>query len=1229
MAGLTFREVMDYCKPHNQSVYDLIKKEQKDGRLRPFVGAGLSVFCGYQLWGGVLEKLASYIVDPDQRENAVKQIKNGEYEAAAQTIQENYPFMLVQLPGLISPEKIDDCPQQEFQASADFLLPRLFQKGLVITTNFDQVLETVYQKCNGTQLQRVLPKQTELLSQLRQKDALCLFKLHGDIGRDATTIDDLVFTGEQYKEKYEDGSPLVAELTRHYENCRLLFLGCSLYSDRTMEVLKQVTQKQKGLLHYAILNCAKSEIPKRMKELSEFGILPIFYDGKDHSAVRVILERLLEDTDQEEYKKLSRIAWASASASKEEHLMYDAEYFEFTGRKKELDALAAFCDQDDRISWWAVTGPGGMGKSRLVYEFAKQKQREGWCIERFGANQAKSRSTASLGDLAQFQPETAPSLVVLDDVQGHMEQVRAWLSKTAFLRRSEKLRILLLEREGKDVASASWLGSELCDEVPIDLCYSKEFLWLDAMTDEELRAVMENYAAVSGKQLNSELLLKTLERMDPELKRPLYAIAIADARCRGKDPTNWDQKKILDALLDRELSFHLNRLHEIIGKTPSKTMQTELQELLARSCIQGVLPLQVLDATKDCPKLGKVMENSDMGQEEFWECLGLLREVHVEKQGLDQNGKPVGEPIEEQWKAIVMTCPDLIKEHLVLKLVLEKNKQDLLFQEGWDQNPLRMLFVRKLLVDYSERLGAASGFWAEFLNATPNNDFTASIYADILWGYTSKYPDKASYAVDRLAKLYTERKRNPVIGIAYAHGLGNLSLNQNLKSCEETNIKLKELCKDHPDNADFALLYAVSLAGMSVKQDLIGRKETAAKLETIYENYPNNEEIAVWCAQGLVSLTFEQNLIGRKETVAKLKALCGKYPDNIEIAVAYAIGLVNSSYEQDLDGCEETVAKLKALCEDHPDNAEIVVSYAKGLGNLSEKQDLNGCGETADKLKELCKNHPNNAEIAVSYAKALLNLSKIRDLHGCAKTVDKLKALCEDYPDNAEIAVEYAGGLANLSFEQDLNGREETVAKLKALYEKHPDNATFAVGYAGGLASLSFEQDLNGREETAAKLKALCPKHPDIENVVVLYAHGLSSLTVKQNLNGCKETASKLKELSQTYSNNAGIAAQYASCLVQQSLLQNSASDVLETITRSKQILDRFPDHVDIQLAYSKTWFNLTLQQTDAEIPATVQDIAAFLRAHTGAIPGFKEALDKYLSDHPDHAARYQSLREL
>lgn len=993
MGNLNFDDVMNFYSKHNRSIFGKIVAAQKKSGLIPFVGAGLSAFCGYKLWGDVLRDLAEFILVDDNRQAVLNRIGEADYEEAAQMILEAYPAMLDQLPDLISPDKLSACPPSKLKASAVYTLPYLFQKGLIITTNFDRVLETVYLKCKDVPIQTVTPNQKDLLGQLRQNLSLGLFKLHGDISSDTVAIDDLVFTRDQYDRKYADDSDLVKELTRWFENRRLLFLGCSLSMDRTMDVLKCVTRSQPGIRHYAILGCKKNDIPRRLQELSCLGILPIFYDDSNHDAVRIILERLLEETDQISYNKLKAESRVISPATKEERrLLFDADYFRFSGRTQELEKLEAFCENEEKISWWAVTGPGGMGKSRLVYEFTNRKCIEGWNIKRFEAHPSKDSNANCIEDLDSWSPEVPRTIVVLDDVQAYMESVKRWLNIIVRRHRSEKLRILLLERDGEDLNSAPWLGGESCDNIPVEWCYCEKFLCLGTMGDSDLMAIMDDFASAAGKKLNAELLLKTLERIDPTLKRPMYAVAIADARCQGKDPTNWNRKQVLDTLLNRELDFHFNRLRGMIGKTPSKTLCTELKELLAYSCVRGFIFLDSFIKTykERYPKLSNKISDVDMDPQDFFEGLGILRIITVRSIKFDSSGVPIGTFSEaEQKKIITLSCSDIIKEHLVLNLALDSGKQDLLFPAQWEQLPGQLSFLGKLLLDYSDRLKEQPDFWETFFHGKPESILCIRLYGQILWGYIVKYPETASRAIDLLAKLYDETKHDSEIANFYAHGL-------------------------------------------------------------------------------------------------------------------YA-----SSIEQNLTELTKTVNILEQLYINHPAIPEIAVIYANGLKDLAFNDDFKGHNETVKKLEDLYQAHSGNQQISVNLMSVLRYLGTIRDCQFYLQVMDK----CEE------------------------------------IYASHLD---------------------------------------------------------------CKE-----------------VNVEFSICLVNLSYYQKNESDVLKTLNRSRSILDKYPENIDIQLSYAMTWFNLTLQQCDTDIPSSITSIADFLRTHPSIIQQFKIHLAEYLSDHPDHVIRYQLLSEL
>lgn len=53
-------------------------------------------------------------------------------------------------------------------------------------------------------------------------------------------------------------------------------------------------------------------------------------------------------------------------------LHYLNEFCKFVGREKELVELNKFCSADKELLWWSLVGKGGIGKSRLVYQWLKQ-----------------------------------------------------------------------------------------------------------------------------------------------------------------------------------------------------------------------------------------------------------------------------------------------------------------------------------------------------------------------------------------------------------------------------------------------------------------------------------------------------------------------------------------------------------------------------------------------------------------------------------------------------------------------------------------------------------------------------------------------------------------------------------------------------------------------------------------------------------------------------------------
>lgn len=102
-----------------------------------------------------------------------------------------------------------------------------------------------------------------------------------------------MFTRGQYERHYAEGGS-TREALRDFVNARsLLFLGCSLAGDKTLDILKEATNP--GAKHFAIMSCAPGEQNARVRELAKAKIRAIVYEDGRYESVRVLLEHLLQD----------------------------------------------------------------------------------------------------------------------------------------------------------------------------------------------------------------------------------------------------------------------------------------------------------------------------------------------------------------------------------------------------------------------------------------------------------------------------------------------------------------------------------------------------------------------------------------------------------------------------------------------------------------------------------------------------------------------------------------------------------------------------------------------------------------------------------------------------------------------------------------------------------------------------------------------------------------------
>lgn len=281
----------------NEQALQLIERQGRSNLgLVPFVGAGVSMAFGYSNWYNLLLGNAP----PDAMPSIKALLDKDDYEGAAERLlkalgPDGFQNMVAVAAG-------DRAIDERRLRTGSLALMTLLGPGPVITTNFDRVLESAF-KVNSRQFDSVVSgPRPDLIVDALHGNRHVLIKLHGDwqdrVGRTFTKSDyDANYVTDESEQKR---TLLDSVLTLLFSSRSFLFVGASLNSDRTVEVLRKVHADVAGVRHYAILSVPRNKKLLRQKEvqLRKLGIMPLWYRAtspNDHdSQVQRLMEQIVE-----------------------------------------------------------------------------------------------------------------------------------------------------------------------------------------------------------------------------------------------------------------------------------------------------------------------------------------------------------------------------------------------------------------------------------------------------------------------------------------------------------------------------------------------------------------------------------------------------------------------------------------------------------------------------------------------------------------------------------------------------------------------------------------------------------------------------------------------------------------------------------------------------------------------------------------------------------------------
>ncbi len=254
------------------------------GAVVPFVGAGISASGGFSTWKDHLRHQGKTANISSERIEGL--LASGAYETVLEEIE-----------AVRSREVFINEIRDEFSRSGTipdvvWRISELFA-DTVITTNYDRLIEQAYDTGEAGKVQLI-----NGLNALERPDPkkITVIKLHGDIRNPGRCI----LSKNQYDEAYGNGSlnmhkPIPKLLAYHYKNSSLLFLGCSLRNDRTVQVFKKIKEgmgeEEETKQHFSIEQAPESleEIAQRNAELAKLGITPIWFEKVRYELVESIL----------------------------------------------------------------------------------------------------------------------------------------------------------------------------------------------------------------------------------------------------------------------------------------------------------------------------------------------------------------------------------------------------------------------------------------------------------------------------------------------------------------------------------------------------------------------------------------------------------------------------------------------------------------------------------------------------------------------------------------------------------------------------------------------------------------------------------------------------------------------------------------------------------------------------------------------------------------------------
>lgn len=917
----------------------------------------------------------------------------------------------------------------------------------IATTNYDLLIE------QATGLDSYTYTQSgDILKALKGDAERKVIHLHGLYDPDCG-VDDIIADSNQYNSIIANqGAQFIQNLL---STNTIIVIGCgATLDDPNLAGFLSFTQKQLGMSVPYFYLC-KGNASGAGIALPDNSI-PIFYGDNYNNLSGFLNEIVLYRINHLAFSEAIRVnpyADSEKKGSAYGRLHFSNEFSRFTGRMDELEKLNAFISYDQALCWWAVTGEGGYGKSRLLLEWLKRLPNDWFGF--FGETNLES-----INEYDKFKPFNN-TVIVLDYILGN-ESACARIISTMYMNFAEtpyKLRIVLVDRFYND-NKIGWHDTLLNGLKPqakvkfIGNCYSGERLvplQIGRLLDCDERKHIENYLrsyieildntagrkyAACLEETASLIYEKFCSSLGWEYRRPLFFnIYVEVWISKGGMLDVQNARDLLGQFLEKEAKRWFLRLRG------DKQLLYAYQILLAFAAASQLYVLQ--------DELGIYREYSER----------LLRFVESEKvagkrkKSLDdlfmyqeyvRDSERAGEP-PVQLTILSPEYPDIILEFIV-DYYIDSECWIAFAQEVRDyENVWFNMFLVRGMEDFPDTEAFVEMYFAPLKDPKDTFGFTIAALS-----YVREFAErgKLSGIVDTLSTA----------GMSKEFGVFELEL-------------WRRISVVYSERQEYERLH---LAGFQFADFIRQRKHISA----VIENAP--EVIEGFCSELLNAQQFEfcAKLVGRFDKIA--------YDGYIATVCSSAYyHLINNQIHY---GCTENLtAHLKGIFQhlsSYSEDDDIIDYFVNATDQISEvirRNDdvalLNRLVPIVEKAYDRSSNQRIAEVLAISEASRFFNSIADDNLRLAHKSHKRVDDLFQIYANNEDVIYAYASVTSFTLLEKLKQISDTELNQFKSWKDRYPERVCFLEAY-GRVLLVKWFNMTDACEEESAK-----PIFKEIEDV--------------------------------------------------------------------------------------------------------------------------------------------------